>query len=203
MTRPDHQQLARITDPTIELIRSFPRRLAVQLERERRGGSAIPDGYPSSSGGGMGGGHVTVTSVERAVSGRLGALWGAETPSAADEHRRLVRDALAALKRLSDEASLIDRWLTRMEAAATVQAPADEADWCAHHVRHQLFEPVMDGSAWCAWCDGLNRQYGALPPKALLVRRHSGERLTEAAIEASYGTLRQDAARKRVRGMAA
>ena len=196
MTRPDHQQLARITDPTIELIKSFPRRLAVQLERERRGGSAIPDGYPSGGFGATSGGNVTLTSVERAVEGRV-------FDAIADEHRRLTYACRNALDVLWAEASKVDGWLRTMEAAATVQAPADEADWCAHHLRQQLFEPVQDGSQFCAWCDGLNRQYGSLPPKALLVRRHSGERLTEAAIEASYGTLRQDAARKRVRGRAA
>lgn len=196
MTRPDHSQLARITDPTIELIRSFPRRLAVQLDRERRGGSAVPDGYPSSSGGGSGGGAVTLTSVERAVEARVFDL-------AADEHRRLTYAARNALDVLYAEARKLDAWLAKMEADATVGAPADEADWCVHHVRHELMEPVMEGSQWCSWCDGLNRQFGSLPPKGLLVRRAQGERITEAMIETSYGTLRQDALRKRTRGRAA
>lgn len=192
---PDPQKLARITDPTIELIRTFPRRLSVQLERERRGGSAVPDGYPTGGSGGPGG-DVTLTSVEGAVFARDGR-W------ADDEHRRLTYAARNALDVLYAEARKVDAWLAKMEQAATVANPADEADWCTHHVRHQLFEPVMEGSQWCHWCDGLNRQYGSLPPKALLVRRQGGERLTEQNIEAAYGVLRNKAQRDRDRRRAA
>lgn len=200
MSRPHADHVATTIKALDALLRKtnggMAARITAQLNRDRRGGSAIPDGYPSSTLGGGGGSgptitvddehgepdKVPVTATEAAVIARLDLT--------DDEHHRLTWAAWHKLEAILVDAQLIHGWLARLEAAGTPAAAANDGSWCENHLRHDKgCVPVLRRQL-CSWCYGIQTDYGVLPTAALLDRHDRGERLSQAAIEAALGVKR-------------
>ena len=182
-TTPDRRHIDATVMAATKLLHKLDHRLHAQMQRDRRGGTAIPDGYPASTIGGDGGSEHS--STESAVLRRL------DHANDPDEHHRLT---WAAWDRLSDvlgDLRLIDAWLAKLEQAGQ---PRDDADaWCENHLRHGVTEPRDHANRrrTCQWCYSVQREYGELPTKALIDRKARGERLSEQAVTAALGVHRK------------
>jgi hypothetical protein len=179
----------------------FGHRIAVQLERDARGGVAVADGYSTStfgSGGGGGGASIHVPADEHGPDERV-PVTSTEAAAIAhlrrtdDEHHRLTWAAWFALEEILAAAQLVHGWLSSLEAAGT-PVPDDDA-WCENHLRHGATEPRDHASRrrTCRWCYEVQRAYGALPNKALIERRARGERMTDQSIVAALGVAARKA----------
>jgi hypothetical protein len=144
-------------------------RLTTAIERDRRGGSAIPDGYPNGSGGS--GGVSELTAVEAAVHART---------TARDEHHDRTVNAVGYLEQAVMSLAALVSQLDRIEARAVVIGSTDD-DWCVVHRRHGLTEAVYRGH-YCRWCYDFRLVERVDPPADLLMQRAEGKRITEAMV---------------------
>ncbi len=188
MPRPDHRHVDGTVTAIVALARPMASRLTAQLQRDARGGSALPDGYPAGTLGGGGGSEDT--STERAAIARIG---DAQHPPPDDEHHRLTWAAWHKLEAVVVELRLIDSWLARLEAAGTPAVAANDGTWCENHLRHDKGCVPTLRRQLCSWCYGIQADYGMLPSAALIDRHDRGERLSQAAVEVALGVRRAKA----------
>jgi hypothetical protein len=159
-------------------------RLCTAIDRERRGGSAIPDGFPMRGGrsapgptqtgetGQDGEDHSRVdwTSVEAAGNARA---------TARDEHHDRTVNAVGYLQQAVQSLCALVTHLDRIEAR-TVHVEGREPG-CSHHAQHGLHEERYRGDLGRA-CYDFKATYGCLPPFKLLDDRERGIRWTTASI---------------------
>lgn len=148
-------------------------RLNHAIERERRGGSNLPDGYPTTTLPGSSGGSE-LTSVEAAVHAR--------SLPRRDEHHDRTRLAVDYLQQAAMSYAAFVCQLDRLEARV---AHIDGADpGCSHHARYGTFEERFRGDL-CRACYLFKKDYGQLTPTKLLDDRARGIRWTTATINAA------------------
>jgi hypothetical protein len=180
------------------------KRLRAAIDRDRKGGDTIPDGYPTGSGGAGGGAPrvkvdedahgpdelIDMTSVELAVLARE------RTPR--DDHHRLVLEACNELRAM---VTAFDRMLGRLAAidgvvdGAVPDAELDPGCKSCARVKDGAGRPYFSSAArelggrdgLCKWCYGWTRDRennpaGKWPPAALLERRFRQGRITSKDI---------------------
>lgn len=197
MTRPRADQI----DELFHRLRSFldghPEvMLRMALERERRAGSNVPDGYKTRTlgdGGSSGGPRITVeedgakesisvTSTEMTAFKRMD--WN----QARDEHHSHTQAMLRCAERMVEQVKAFSYHVEQIEGA-TRRLAIDDNLWCKHHAALGFNEPVGDHGrrGFCGWCEGFEREYRQLPPKVLLDRRARGENPNRAQIAVALG----------------
>jgi hypothetical protein len=169
MTYPTPEQLAHMVNTMSNANwTQLASRLGHAIDRDRRGGSAIPDGYPN---GGSGSGGVSeLTSVEAAVHART---------TARDEHHDRTVNAVGYLQQAVQSLCALVTHLDRIEARV-VHVEGREPG-CSHHAQHGLHEERYRGDLGRA-CYDFKATYGCLPPFKLLDDRERGIRWTTASI---------------------
>ncbi len=150
-------------------VAQYRARLGNAIDRERRGGSAIPDGYPTSTMPGSGGGSE-LTSVEAAVVARAHAR---------DEHHDRTTMAVGYLEQVVLSLGALATTLDRIEAVAHHDRAPEPG--CSNHAQHGLYETRWR-SDLCRSCYDVNKKYGGLPTFKLLDDHSRGIRWTETAI---------------------
>lgn len=192
MTRPRPDQIDELWNRLKNFIDGHPEvMLRLALERERRAGSTIPDGYPTATmgDGGHAGAHIVadgervpVTATELAAFARVD--WQHQT----DAHHIHAKGMLADLLLIVARIDSFSRHALAIQAARR-ELPSDDAIWCKHHSALGFSEPVGDSGrrGLCQWCEGFEREHRCLPPKPLLDRKARGERLNSAQIAVALG----------------
>jgi hypothetical protein len=161
---------------------SLVARLRTALERDRRGGSTLPDGYPirtTPEGPTLAGpeADVRLTPVELAADGRQHPI--------RDEHHELTVAALEHLARATRHLERLAGLMTGIDRLVG-SARVAEVPGCSSCRRAGLFSPTFRGDL-CQWCYGFVNDRDAnpdrrLPSVALLDRRARGERITNRTI---------------------
>lgn len=109
--------------------RAVARRLNAAIERDRRGGDLTPDGYPSSTLGGDGGGSE-LTSVEAAAEARIEGV--------RDRYHDNTQEAVAHLLELVNHEGALEHRLDNLDQLAGT-------------------DPNLKQPATCACCTGIRR----------------------------------------------
>jgi hypothetical protein len=166
-------------------LRDTPRDLATRIEthetRERRSGTATPDGYPRGTLGGMSTGSDD-TSVERDAIARVEAPTRDEHHALTRAARRHLHTAVAELHRCLDAVNKLDR-------LATPDRVTEDA-WCWHHARtwpdpdpehpdlrgHVPASKNADDAGLCSACARVRRERQILPTVELMERWAAGKR---------------------------
>jgi hypothetical protein len=143
--------------------RELARIMLEHEQRERRGGTSQPDGYPTSTtGGGRGGAELT--SVEAAVAVRLEATMP-------DPHQLHTWGMTRAWAQMLDALDALLAHRAALAAGDAVTVTAD--DWCDNHLRAGYCEPRSDRYAGlCRACGDYRANYGHLPGKTAIVHKH-------------------------------
>lgn len=145
------------------------RRTEHAIDLDRRGGSAIPDGYPTSTMPGNGSGSE-LTSVEAAVVARAYAH---------DEHHDRTVAAVGYLEQVLLSWGALVNTLDRIEAVAHHDRAPEPG--CKNCAEHGFFEPIYR-NGYCRACYDVNKKYGGLPTFNLLDAHSRGIKWTETAI---------------------
>jgi hypothetical protein len=153
-------------------------RTLAAIERDRRGGPNLPDGYPTTTlPGGSSGSELT--SVEAAVVART-------RPQRDEHHDRTVN----AVGYAQDILLALAAWSCQLDRLEARVAHIEPEIGCTHHARHNLFAPATGRKGLCRDCYDFNLRYGRPPPAKLLDAKERGIRWTTATIEAALkGTL--------------
>lgn len=161
-------------------------RIKAAIDRDRRGGSAIPDGFPSGTGGV--GGHSGFTVEGEFIPATSVEMTALARTQARDEHHDRTTAACKHYERTITALATIVGNLDTIEARAHHDGTADDI-WCAHHLQFQMTEPRYRGDL-CLSCylfkngKGADEPgYGVLPPFALLDDKARGRSWTVALIE--------------------
>lgn len=153
-------------------------RLANAIDRDRRGGSAIPDGFPASTGNGSG--AVTeLTAVEAAVHART---------TARDEHHDRTTNAVGYLEQAVMSLGALVTQLNRIEAQV-VHVDGREPG-CSHHAQFDLREERYRGDL-CRCCYDFKAEFGVLPTADLIDDRSRGIKWNSARITRSLADARR------------
>lgn len=147
------------------------RRLQQAIQRDQRGGNAIPDGYPTSTRGGSGG-TAELTSVEAAVEARI--------RGARDEHHQLTRNACWRFEDILTALATCVTMLDRMDTRAVPEG-TDVNDWCRNCLRNGIAVVRYRGDL-CRQCYDFNLVERFLPPLEIVVKWANGERVYERDI---------------------
>lgn len=151
-------------------------RLATAIDRDRRGGSTIPDGYPASTTGGSGG-TAELTPTEAAANARIEG-------NARDEHHDRTTNAVGYLDQLMLSKAALETMLDRIEARA---AHVDGIEpGCSHHLAHGYHEDRYRGDL-CRDCYEFKLRYGCIPPGQLVHDKARGIRWTTTSIARALG----------------
>lgn len=158
-------------------------RLANAIERDRRGGSAVPDGYPGAGGSGSGGhsGFVyedpdTPPEFVPATSVELVAL---ARSHARDEHHDRTRQATSYLEQAVQSLGALVSQLDRIEARAHNDTAPEPG--CTNHAIHGIHADRYRGDS-CEVCYRFKLEHGVFPPAKLIDDRARGIRWTTASV---------------------
>jgi hypothetical protein len=146
-------------------------RLNHAIERDRRGGSNIPDGYPATTLGGSGG-TAELTPTEAAAYAR--------SQPRPDEHHDRTRNAVSYLEQAVMSLAALVTQLDRIEARVVIGATTSD-DWCVVHARHGMTE-IVYRAHYCRWCYDFRLIERVDPPPELIAARAEGRRITETMV---------------------
>lgn len=166
-------------------------RLATAIDRDRRGGSAIPDGFPGAGGNGTGGHSGFVIDDENGdpefVSATAVELVAFSLDHARDEHHDRTRRAVTNLEQTVTNLAALVTQLDRIEARV-VHADGHEPG-CAHHAQFSLREERYRGDL-CRCCYDFKAEFGVLPTADLVDDRARGIKWNSARISRSLAGVR-------------
>lgn len=170
--------------------------------RQRRRSFQSGRGYPSASMAGMGRGPATVVDRETGDDHAVVVFHDSLAEQIAND---LERDDLGG--RLAEFTVAVNTALRNLETARGIvhkarpsrqpEPAAPRVDiWCTSCERAQVMAPrgdpkrVGEQSTLCGWCHEWQREYGQLPPVAIIERRARGERITTRVVEEATRTKR-------------
>ena len=154
--------------------RDITTRVAIHIDREKRGGDNQPDGYPTSTRGGtIGGSELTPT--EAAAAARIQGV--------RDEHHDLTRNAVQWLEDVILATQACLNALAKMDARSLPDPKNSVDDYCTHHLAHGYAVPTYRGHL-CSWCYGFNAEHRFLPTPELLDKHDRGRVYDRDIVEA-------------------
>jgi hypothetical protein len=148
---------------------ALERRLVAALDRDVRTGSAVPDGYPSSTmGGGRGGSEDTA--VERTVLAREGRLERDQVREDVEQACGYLVDAVAALGACDARLDHLDRISSPLSRSETSGAAHCEA--CQRWVSGSATDRIRSG-----YCDSCRKAWdrAGRPDRSVFARQRRAE----------------------------
>jgi hypothetical protein len=152
-------------------------RVANAIERERRGGSAIPDGL-TASGAGVGGhsGFIVDGEFVPATSVELVAI---ARQHAKDEHHDATVNAVGYLQQAMLSLCALVNILDLIEGRAHHDLGREPG--CSNHARYKMWAERWRRDL-CRDCYAFKGKFGVLPPRKLLDDHERGIRWTNMTI---------------------